>query len=145
MRHEDPLGIHAPAEAIRQGTVQGRLESKSSGRKVEAISYASFRGFQRSQKIGDRLDQQPIGQRRGVHQKPEIAAITGQQYVRFASVGSSVERPVFLGKISWAWDGGIVRHQPDRTQLLSELRQRSGALRSRFRRASSLAQALVAS
>ena len=62
-----------------------------------------------------------------MHQKPEVAVIASEQHIGFAGVGSSVNRPVFLGKISRTGDGGVVGHQPNLAELMTELRQAIGS------------------
>jgi len=77
---------------------------------------------QRIQNISDRLDQQSIGKLRCIHQKPEVAVIAGEQHMGLAGKGAPVDRPVFLGKISWTEDGGVVGNQPNPAPLMAEFR-----------------------
>jgi hypothetical protein len=53
--------------------------------------------------------------------------ITSEQHIRFADVGSSVNWLVFLGKITRTGDGGVVVHQSNLDQLMTELRKAIGS------------------
>ena len=54
--------------------------------------------------------------------------IAGEHHIGLAGMGSPVDRPVFLGKISRAGDGEVVCDKPDRAQLMAELRLAIGSL-----------------
>lgn len=69
----------------------------------------------------------PIAQLRGIHQKPEIAEIAGQQHSGFTGVCGPVNRPILLGKICWARDAQVVCDQPNLAELSAELRQTIGS------------------
>jgi hypothetical protein len=56
-----------------------------------------------------------------MHQKPEVAVIASEQHIGFAGVGSSVNRTILLGKISRTGDRGVVGHQSNLAELMTEL------------------------
>ena len=91
------------------------------------ISCASWPSTQCGKEIRNRLDQQPVRQLRGIHQLAEVAVIAGEQHMGLTGMGGPVDRPVFLGKISWTGDGGVVCDKPDRIQLMAELSQAIGS------------------